>query len=48
MEYTLDFEFKALLMRSQEKVRNAHPEFPVAKDHNDLRAKPLCCRVESC
>ena len=29
-------------------MRNAHPEFPVAKDHNDLRAKPLCCRVESC
>ena len=25
----------------QEKVRKAHPEFPVAKDHNDLRAKSI-------
>lgn len=30
---------RGILIYPSEKVRKAHPEFPVAKDHNDLRAK---------
>jgi len=30
---------RAILIYPSEKVRLAHPEFPVAKDHNDLRIK---------
>lgn len=32
---------RGILIYPSEKVRKAHPEFPVAKDHNDLRAKTL-------
>eukprot|EP00439_Symbiodinium_sp_Y106_P062739 s1382_g9.t1 len=30
---------RGILIYPSEKVRKAHPEFPVAKDHNDLRVK---------
>ena len=30
---------RGILIYPSEKVRKTHPEFPVAKDHNDLRAK---------